>query len=159
MLLGNQDDLQLIDPEYSPVARGPYSDPRADIMMFFTQRAVPSAAPDPNQPNSAYARGVKLSPLEVVYGHAALGEPVWSDADNRYYMPLPDDPNIRHITETEVFNSSSQRSLIPAAKWHLTRRATIIEPDPNVSNPQRDVYSEQYAQPTGQRHVDGFAAR
>ncbi len=135
VLLGNPEDELNYDPEYGSVARGPYSDPRADILMFFTNRAVPSAAPDPNAPNSVYARGAKLSPLQVVYGHAALGEPVWDGA--AYQMPDPYDPAIRHIVKTEYFNSPTNRSLIPAAEWHLTRRATIIEPDPdpNPSNP------------------------
>lgn len=109
-----------------------YSDPRTDILLFFTNRAAPSQAPLPgsvalnltNQlegPQAAYRDGARLSPLLVAYGHAAFGETQlsnnglqWSDV-------------VRHIFK----NQSDALSDFPAQQWHLARRALLIEPERN----------------------------
>ncbi len=112
------------DPEYALNVDPQYSDPRADILMFFTNRPTPSAAPNPNA-NPAldpYALGVKFTPIRVVYGHAAFGQPVWNAGV--YQFPLAG--NLRHI-EQIVNVGTSVVSGIPANRWHLARVGTIID--------------------------------
>ncbi len=103
-----------------------YSDPRADILMFFSQRAVVSQAPPrnppPPPPTDPYTAGVKLSPIQVVYGHAAL-----ADGTVAGTPPLMTINNVRHIEPQ--YAPTTTMSAIPASSWHLSRRATIIEYD------------------------------
>jgi prepilin-type N-terminal cleavage/methylation domain-containing protein len=117
-----------VDPE-----KYQYSDPRADILMFYTQRPCPSQAP-PRKPKSgsmgqAYADGAKVAPVQVVYGHAAIAEPLWNDSLARFEFPDETSARIRHIEQTIA--DGTARSNLPANQWHLSRRATIVEYPPD----------------------------
>ncbi len=113
------------DPAYAPGPNAEYSDPRADILMFFTNRPTVSAGPalDPGSANAgndaiqrAVASGAKISPVQVVYGHAAVGQANrlsdgtfgWSSA-------------LTHIGDLNAANFS----LVPAGSWHLARRVAL----------------------------------
>ncbi len=116
------------DPEFDPPddnssGREEYSDPRADIMMFFTQRALPSQAP-PLNPRAdevlrdpAYLAGARFSPVQIVYGHAAFDMANGASFAN----------DLDHIWGED--DRGDEISSIPASRWHLARRATIIEKD------------------------------
>lgn len=107
---------------------GNYSNPRADLMMFFTQRPDASHAPatnvtDPNSFQAALVRGAKAAPLRVMYGHATLAAAAGTPGNwvlSRY----------RHIEDVTGGGNPDQfkMSLIPANKWQLVRQAAIIEP-------------------------------
>lgn len=95
-----------------------YSEPRADILAFITNRPMASVAPPLNPPiGDPYAGGARLAPALVVYGHAALGEAGWNGAN--FLWPQ----TVRHI------QNNNDMSPIPAAEWHLARRATILRQD------------------------------
>ena len=115
------------DPAYSPNLKAQYSNPRADLLMFFTNRPAVSAAPPPptgaNPSNPHLAAGGKQDRLLVVYGHAALGEPVFSGGT--WNFPAPG--TLKHIGNT-MNVLGSELSILPASRWHLARRATIIQP-------------------------------
>ncbi len=112
-----------LDPNTPPL----YSNPRADVMGFFTLRPTVSQAPPRNPGGNAllqaYARGTKFSPIFVAYGHAAIDEAqlagnTWTFANNlKHIQPPNDDPALL--------------SPLPLTAWHLARRATIVE---NVSS-------------------------
>lgn len=115
-----------------------YSDPRADLLMFFSNRPTVSQAPPPNPDprtnafGAAAAAGVKLAPVRVLYGHAALGTAVWSGGG--YAFPT----SLQHVDTP--YRSGDVRSQIPANHWHLARLATIINPSPGTSNGVDDVF-------------------
>ncbi|MCK4341270.1 MAG: hypothetical protein KAY37_06045 [Phycisphaerae bacterium] len=126
-------DPQLVpgvfDPEFTVMdplnPNTQYSNPRADLLMFFTNRPTvsqappPEPAPLPNDPQgNAALHGAKFTPIQVVYGHAALGEAVLSGS----YV-FPNDNALRHIMQTKP---GSDLSIIPANRWHLSRRQAII---------------------------------
>ncbi len=93
-----------------------YSEPRADILAFITNRLMASVAPPLDPPiGDPYAGGARLAPALVVYGHAALGEAGWNGG---FLWPQ----TVRHIQNNDM-------SRIPAAEWHLARRATILRQD------------------------------
>ncbi len=128
------------DPVYGEgdpytLSSGAYANPRADLMMFFTNRAVPSAAPplnpDPDDLFSvAAASGTPLGPVQVVYGHAAIGQAVWSGSQWQY----PLDGDLRHIEKTVEGGGYDPRvlSALPGTRWRLARRQVIIEPNDAV---------------------------
>ncbi len=123
------------DPEYATAIdpNGVYSDPRADFLMFFTNRPTPSAAPDPNA-NPAfdpYALGVKFTPIRVVYGHAALAQPQWTGTAYTFPAANAPPPAMEHIEQTVATGTQSR---IPANRWHLARVGTILA-DPGRSLP------------------------
>jgi len=92
-----------------------YSEPRADILAFITNRPMASVAPPLNPAiGDPYAGGARLAPTLVVYGHAALGEAGWNGSN--FLWPQ----TVRHI------QNNGGMSPIPAAEWHLARRATIL---------------------------------
>ncbi len=107
------DDVE--DAETENNAPEGFSDPRADILAFITNRPMASVAP-PLNPDSGgpYAAGARLAPVLVVYGHAALGEAGWNGSN--FLWPQ----TVRHI------QNNGGMSPIPAAEWHLARRATIL---------------------------------
>ena len=120
------------DHEYAtsinPAVDG-YSDPRADLMMFFTNRAMVSQSPPPNPPDDTFGaaarNGARFSPIRVVYGHAALGDVKWNSGE--YVL---DDVNVRHIEEIVGGGSNAYAlSSIPADQWHLSRNALIVQSD------------------------------
>jgi hypothetical protein len=130
------------DPEYAAgldnadPALAQYSNPRADIMMFFSTRPTASQAPPLNAlPTDPYAGGVRFSPIRVVYGHAALGDPVWNGSKEKYEFPA--DAALRHIEQT-VSVGGRVLSRLPANRWHLARVATIIV-DPKSASVPTDV--------------------
>ncbi len=128
VLIGNPEWVPAgYDPKLAPLEDpdGHYSDPRADQILFFTDRPATSSAPPPNAPLDPVANNVKSAPLLVVYGHAAQGTPVWSGTN--YVFPADD--QIRHI-ETLPGYGADPNSPIPASQWHLSRRATLLEPSP-----------------------------
>jgi len=133
VLIGNPANVVAgYDPEYTGGVPDPqYSNPRADLLMFFSNRPTVSVAPNPAATNDPYAAGVKFAPIRVVYGHAALANPVWNGSTGQYDFPT--DPNLlRHIDQTiDGATTPWVQSRIPANRWHLGRVATIIR-DPGV---------------------------
>lgn len=109
-----------------------YSDPRADILMFFTNRPTASRAPATspgallNLFQDRLRRGAKVAPIQVVYGHAALAEPIRTSGGWQF----PDDRELRHIESTDPATVISR---VPANRWHLSRRQALIDPNsPNA---------------------------
>jgi len=110
------------DPKFDSPAdpnTNAYSDPRADILMFFTNRPTASKAPAIS-PGSYFQwslyRGALQSPIQVVYGHAALDTAVqvggaWQFADD-----------LQHIQEVD----DNGLSELPASRWHLARRQVLF---------------------------------
>ncbi|MCG3126405.1 MAG: hypothetical protein CHACPFDD_01240 [Phycisphaerae bacterium] len=98
-----------------------YSNPRADVLSFFTMRPASSQAP-PLKPSDGASnilvRGAKLAPLHVVYGHAAIG--VFERLADGTYAWTDD---LTHI-ETD---DNEKHSPLPLTGWHLSRRATLIQ--------------------------------
>lgn len=105
-----------------------YSDPRADILMFFADEELPSAAPPrgtpAGEPHRSLQNGARLGPVQIVYGHAALadvsrqrGSLVWA---------------VRHI---ETDRPRQIMSAIPARRWVLARRVVLIHENPLVPGP------------------------
>jgi prepilin-type N-terminal cleavage/methylation domain-containing protein len=132
-LLGDPAAVADYDPEYAPAIdpNGVYSDPRADLLMFFTNRPTPSAAVDPNDPNiatSPYALGVKFSPIRVVYGHAAIAQPQWIGTTYTFPLASALPPAMQHIEQT-ITVSGRVMSRLPANRWHLGRLGTIVDPN------------------------------
>ncbi len=134
VLTGNPTDSALSG--YDPVTalgldpNGNYSDPRADILMFFSNREVVSQAPPASESPVIYGAGAKFSPIQVVYGHAALAQPVvTTDATGDHYG-FPANTALRHIDQIDAAGNTnpSRLSFVPLARWELARRATIIEP-------------------------------
>lgn len=135
LLIGNPADpaLQGYDPAYAGGLdpNEQYSNPRADLLMFFTNRpAVSAAPPTGNNPSNPHlAAGGKQDRLLVTYGHAALGEPIFSGGT--WNFPAPG--TLKHIgQQTSVLGNTL--SILPASRWHLARRATIVTDDPLSPN-------------------------
>lgn len=121
-----------------------YSNPRADILMFFSNRPTASQAPNPSDDaNDPYAAGVRFAPIRVVYGHAALGNAVWTSAKT-WSFPT----TVRHIEQT----LSGGQSVIPANRWHLARVATIIEPSAGQTQLSANACANV---PLGRPYIDG----
>ena len=105
-----------------------YSDLRADIMMFFTNRPVMSRAPPlldatPDDVGVAAAMGAKFAPIQVVYAHAALAKPYWNGNQFQFPPEASAAPTMRHI---EQVDPATGLSIVPATQWQLSRRQTII---------------------------------
>jgi len=134
VLTGDPGALDGLDPRFSPTLPAQYSDPRADILMFFTNRPSVSKAPATGTPSDAFQQklqaGVRVSPIQVVYGHAALDSAVQSGATWVFAN------NLDHIEAVDA----SGISLLPANRWPLSRRATLLEEPasggPSVPVPQ-----------------------
>jgi prepilin-type N-terminal cleavage/methylation domain-containing protein len=124
VLIGNPANVPAgYDPEFNANLDNPnpllaqYSDPRADLLMFFSNRPTVSVAPALNpSATDPYAAGVKFAPILVTYGQAGLGQPQWDGTNYQF----PPDTSLRHI------DNVGGLSLIPANRWHLGRRATIV---------------------------------
>lgn len=123
VMTGDPDLAEDFDPKFDsgadPDVNG-YSDPRADILMFFTERPTASKAPA-TYPDDGFQeqlwRGARVAPVQVVYGHAALDTAVESGGT----WEFADHP--RHIEETDT-NGLSE---LPADRWHLSRRQALLE--------------------------------
>ncbi len=128
VVVGSEQRAALTQPLLD--ARRPYElltrVPRADKLLFFTNRAQPSQAPPiPSgsaapTPVTPYVSGAKFSPLLVAYGHAAFDDAIVAPTGNAAFAN-----RVRHISDTA---GSSNLSAIPAARWMLSRRATILHP-------------------------------
>jgi type II secretory pathway pseudopilin PulG len=122
VLLGNPANVQAgYDPDFNTNVDPQYSDPRADILMFFANRPTLSQAPPPlptaNTIGEAAANGAKLSPIQVVYGHAALGQ---ADPTGTAFLN-----NLKHIDA--VSGNPRALSALPGVRWQLARRAVILD--------------------------------
>jgi hypothetical protein len=115
-----------------------YSDPRADILMFFSNRATASQAPvvdpPPGSMAQVFANGVKATPIQVVYGHAALIQPVKTGSyPDRYAYPDVRIIDKRVDIEPHAgMNTLEEMSPLPANRWQLARRAVIIDSTPGA---------------------------
>lgn len=118
--------------------RDQFSDPRADILMFFTDRPTASMAPAAGPPLDLFQEklqiGTKVSPIQVVYGHAALDKAVqtggnWSFSDNLEHIERPDE-------------DAEALSPLPATRWHLARRQVL--PYVSDSTPYTGFDSSDY---------------
>ena len=140
-LLGDPNDVPgAYQPEFDPdldSATDPeYSDPRADILMFLTNNAQPSQAPpnpppaqSPAQPD-VWQLGARGAPLLVKYGHAAIDRvvPVGNATPPIFdYASNSGPASLRHVSRRAT--DGTNRSELPALRWHLSRVATIIDPN------------------------------
>lgn len=128
------------DPEYGQrSALDPsmnyYSDPRADILMFFTNRPTMSQAPPTDPDEGSFAeqclQGAKFSPIQVVYGHAALDTAEYDPGTRKF--KLANKP--QHIEQNRPGAGTGPAALsrLPLTAWHLSRRATIlVDYPPNI---------------------------
>jgi prepilin-type N-terminal cleavage/methylation domain-containing protein len=150
--------------EFRSAGGGQSSDPRADLLMFFTNRPTVSQSPalsiDESRIDSdarvrrevAYARGAKFAPALVAYGHAALGRYEARSNGEHFFAPLDlQRDSIVNLNYAPGNPDQSQNlSPFPANQWHLARRATIIESPLGTASNQR--LELQFA------HNDGFEA-
>lgn len=157
--------------EKTPEPNGPdgfaeYSDPRADILMFFTQRPLASEAPPPDlnpagpaNQNYPFLIGAKMSPSQIVYGHAAIdqAEPVGSSTPPTYRFA----DRLKHIRPT----SGAGPSELPITRWVLGRRQGIIRNVTAPSNPKYAFTPQEfdrlvrcYSDPTNSPNDPGDAA-
>ncbi len=143
------------DPRFTITPPPQFSDPRADILMFFTNRPTASKAPADN-PGSLFQwslyRGAQQSPIQVVYGHAALDTAVQAGGGWQFANEL------QHI-ET---NSSTDISPLPASRWHLARRQALL--DPNTTNGDLQYYGYPrlwrcYSNPSSESDLAADAVR
>lgn len=119
------------DPRFWPTPPRQYSDPRADVLMFFTNRPTISRAPAQNPQSGigypefqrALVNGLQHFPIQVVYGHAAVAEPfqrssgAWEFGDAKHIQDL---------------NAATNLSRLPLTRWQLARRATLLYDPPGI---------------------------
>lgn len=119
------------DPRFWPTPPRQYSDPRADVLMFFTNRPTISRAPAQNPQSGigypefqrALVNGLQHYPIQVVYGHAAVAEPfqrssgAWEFGDAKHIQDL---------------NAATNLSRLPLTRWQLARRATLLYDPPGI---------------------------
>lgn len=136
--------VDTFDPTRDPLPATPtagsyaaqFSNARADLMMFFTERPTQTAVPvetggpaNVNAFQRSLAFGAKGSPVQVVYGHAAIAtvRPEISGGEVTGYEL----DQVRHIEQIRV-NQGNQdrnlRSILPLSEWVVARRALIVEP-------------------------------
>lgn len=121
VMTGDPGLLDGLDPRFNATPPAQYSDPRADVLMFFTNRPSVSKAPaiNPDEGNifqmSLY-RGARQSPIQVVYGHATLDTAVQTGGTWQFAN------NLQHIETTPSTNLSP----LPASRWQLTRRQVLF---------------------------------
>ncbi len=100
---------------------GSIEPPRADLLMFFTQRQSSSYV---NYPSTAIAgtipETVRSNVQQVVYGHAHLGEYELNTAGAYDFQAFPD-----------AFPNYPELSPTPAENWHLARRVVHLLPGRN----------------------------
>lgn len=128
VLVGDSELAGGYEPRFDRFPNDQYSDPRADILMFITNRAHVSQAPPPNpDPFSAAGeaalRGAPFSPIRVIYGHAALG---MESLVNDEYIFADD---LRHITD-RISAQAYEFSTLPLTQWHLARQVAALLPPP-----------------------------
>lgn len=139
----------------TPLAQ--YSDPRADILAFFTQRPLASRAPGSATPSALSAnpfqlslqRGAKVAPSLVTYGHAAFAK-VSGDQAAGYSWGTP-----THIETFAPYANGAALSPIPSAQWHLARRQVLIE-DTSISQSNISTPVALLGTGTGSASTDDF---
>lgn len=93
--------------------------PRADLLMFFTQRQRTSYITYPAPSFSGtIPEAVHSNVQQVVYGHANLGDYELNDAGEYNFEAFPDS-----------FPAYPALSPTPAENWHLARRVIHLLPD------------------------------
>lgn len=107
-----------------------YSDPRADILMFFTNRPsqsqAPAARPEANGDPAVrgvqeqFRNGARSSPIQVAYGHASYGD---------YAIQQPSGQALWTSTLRHINSNNRQQTLsqIPLSQWHLARRVALFD--------------------------------
>ena len=117
---------------------GVWSSPRADILMFITNRPAASQAPVPN-PNAgtvlpaalAASLGAKFAPQIVVYGHAALADALWVPGSPNGSFTFPDEyTSAVHYIEKTVNGMTDRRSTIrrQSGTWRGWRSSRFPPP-------------------------------
>lgn len=163
VLLGDPTAPNAAD-EFRSAGGGQSSDPRADLMMFFTNRPTVSQAPaefvdesridtDPRvRRELAYQRGAKFAPALVAYGHAVQGRFEVRGNGEHFFAPvnLQSDSIVNVNYNAASPDQAANLSPFPANQWHLARRATIIESP--LGNQSTSVLQLLFA------HGDGFEA-
>ncbi len=92
--------------------------PRADLLMFFTQRqGLSYVTYPPKSATSTVPEAVRSNVQQVVYGHAYLGEYVLGPTGIYEFEPFPD-----------AFPTYPLLSPVPAENWHLARRVIHLLP-------------------------------
>ncbi len=99
------------------------TEPRADILMFFTARKATSAI------NPSVSSRVQ----QVVYGHAEMGEYQPDTASPGAYTMVPDivaspDQSVFPVDSSTFYPSLTTASRVPAHQWHLARRSVLVIP-------------------------------
>ncbi|MBL8878450.1 MAG: prepilin-type N-terminal cleavage/methylation domain-containing protein [Phycisphaerales bacterium] len=133
VLVGDPDSVQAgFDPSFaqqSDPTVTQYSDPRADILMFFTNRPSQSQAPafrpenaPPNDQSvqEQFRNGARTAPIQVVYGHASYGDYATQQPSGQAQWTNA----LRHINSNDRRQTASQ---IPLSQWHLARRVTLFD--------------------------------
>lgn len=110
-----------------------YSDPRADLLMFFTNRPTQSQAPAPNPPTNPstpqewaqlqFRNGARSSPIQVVYGHASFGNYSVQPPNGRAVW----NNTLEHISYPDGLDRQRRLSRFPLTQWHLSRRVTLFD--------------------------------
>ena len=99
-----------------------YSDPRADLLMFFADMQLPSVAPARQPPGDplqkALRQGARIGPVQIVYGHASLAVATPRGTDRFDWS----DPV--HI---ETAQPDRQFSPLPLTRWVLARRVLLLD--------------------------------
>lgn len=141
------------DPGFSEQSRPDveqYSDPRADLLMFFTSRPTQSQAPAPNPPTNPsnsqewaqlqFRNGARSSPIQVVYGHASFGGYTTQPQDGRAVWTN----TLEHISYRDAVDRERRLSRFPLTQWHLSRRVTLFDmqtpPTPAQSGAYLDFF-------------------
>ena len=127
------------DPASATREQFPFSDPRADIIMFVTNRPTVSQGP-PIDPitgaqysyDEAARDGIPFGQQIVTYGHAALIDAKWNGTNYELPSDAFGSADIRHIETPKSGND--RRSILPANRWHLSRHSAIPRP-PQTGEP------------------------
>jgi len=135
----NPDFTRTSDPDTTQ-----YSDPRADILMFLTERPIGSRAPATNALSApasdrdfqlALAAGTRFTMSQVVYGHAGIADVSVDLGSGAMAWE-----RLTHIEQNK--RPQAAISALPLTRWHLGRRVAIFNPTltptysiiPNVPN-------------------------
>lgn len=150
VLIGNPQDTALLnalgggenssDDPASATVLSHYGDPRADLMMFLTNRAMASNAPPAGSTTpleEALQNGTKFAPAFVTYGHAALANAMLINpgTPTARYVPEPE-TGWRHVNQRRganggISNNPTDPSRISAQEWILARRQLLVINDPS----------------------------
>lgn len=96
--------------------------PRADILMFFTQRRA----------ESFLSPGVFTNAQQVVYGHAEFGNYEYGVGDdvNPPEFTAPTNAQLTFPLTGNFYPSRTAASPLPASQWYLARRTVGLLPGP-----------------------------